>query len=97
MKRLYCLVLIGMFMAIPLFGTSAMSFASGTPVDLISGAAADNPAPMAPGYVGATSTGKFHYVTCTWAGKIRSDHRIYFNTRDEAMDAGYVPCKVCHP
>jgi hypothetical protein len=52
---------------------------------------------MATSYVGASTTGKFHYTNCTWANKIRSDHRVYFESRDEAIDAGYVPCKVCRP
>lgn len=52
---------------------------------------------LAAQYVGATTTGKFHYTSCRWANKIRSDHRVYFETRDEAIAAGYVPCKVCAP
>ena len=52
---------------------------------------------LAASYVGATTTGKFHYVSCRWADKIRPDHRAYFESREEATDAGYIPCKVCKP
>jgi methylphosphotriester-DNA--protein-cysteine methyltransferase len=56
----------------------------------------DNTA-LAATYVGASTTGKFHYESCRWAQKIRDDHRVYFESREEAIDAGYVPCKVCRP
>ncbi len=48
-------------------------------------------------YIGASTTGKFHYLDCRWAEKIRADHRVHFSTREEAINAGYVPCKVCRP
>ena len=70
-------------------------------VTIIAGLAAiminlDNTA-LAAAYVGASTTGKFHYESCRWAEKIRDDHRVYFESREEAIDAGYVPCKVCRP
>lgn len=52
---------------------------------------------LATSYVGASTTGKFHYTDCRWANKIRADHRVFFSSREEALDAGYVPCKVCRP
>lgn len=48
-------------------------------------------------YVGNSSSGKFHYTDCRWGKKIRADHRVYFETRDEAVEAGYIPCQVCQP
>lgn len=48
-------------------------------------------------YAGNTNSGKFHYTTCRSAQKIRADHRIYFDSRDEAIAAGYIPCKICRP
>jgi hypothetical protein len=70
-----------------------------TPIQSIQldGYPGDTLTPMASSYVGATTTGKFHYTSCRWAGKIRDDHRAYFDSREEAIDAGYVPCKVCRP
>ncbi|WP_434133957.1 nuclease [Sporomusa sphaeroides] len=52
---------------------------------------------MATAYIGASTTGKFHYTDCRWANKIRADHRVYFSSREEAVNAGYVACKVCKP
>lgn len=48
-------------------------------------------------YVGNTNSGQFHYASCTWAQRIAEHHRVYFESRDEAINAGYVPCKVCKP
>lgn len=56
----------------------------------------DQPA-LATAYIGASTTGKFHYTDCRWANKIRADHRVYFSSREEAVNAGYVACKVCKP
>lgn len=48
-------------------------------------------------YIGNSNTKKFHYSWCTWAKKIAPSHKVYFKTREEAVSAGYVPCKVCKP
>lgn len=49
------------------------------------------------GYIGNSNSKKFHYPWCKWAQKISSFNRVYFKTREEAINAGYVPCKVCNP
>ncbi|MBR1396361.1 MAG: hypothetical protein IJ563_02360 [Selenomonadaceae bacterium] len=48
-------------------------------------------------YVGNASSHKFHYPSCRWAKKINSNNRVTFDSRQEAVSAGYVPCKVCKP
>lgn len=48
-------------------------------------------------YIGNANTKKFHRPDCEWAAEISPSHRVYFKTRDEAIKAGYVPCKVCNP
>lgn len=48
-------------------------------------------------YVGNSSTKKFHYTYCGSAEKISEGNRAYFNSRDEAINKGYVPCKRCNP
>ncbi len=52
---------------------------------------------LASDYVGNAKTHKFHYSDCRWAKKISSSNIVYFNSRDEAVGSGYVPCKVCKP
>jgi len=40
---------------------------------------------------------KYHYPACKWAQKIKPANLVKFNTAQEAIRAGYVPCKVCKP
>lgn len=47
------------------------------------------------GYSGNTSTRKFHRATCRYAGCKNCTAK--FKTRQEAIDAGYVPGGCCKP
>ena len=48
-------------------------------------------------YVGNSRTKKFHYSDCRWAKEISPANRVTFPSREQAIKAGYVPCKVCKP
>ena len=48
-------------------------------------------------YIGNASSKKFHHPDCKWGQKIAPGNRVEFRTRDEAVEAGYVPCNVCMP
>ena len=48
-------------------------------------------------YVGNASSKKFHYPDCQQAQKINPKNRVEFSTREEAIAAGYDPCKTCRP
>lgn len=48
-------------------------------------------------YIGNSNTKKFHYTHCGHAKKISEKNRVYLNSREEAINGGYVPCKVCKP
>ena len=48
-------------------------------------------------YVGSAKSNKYHYPTCEWALKIHPDNLLTFKSVKEALDMGYVPCKVCRP
>lgn len=52
---------------------------------------------LASAYVGNAKTHKFHYADCSSVGKMNPNNRVHFNTRDEAVNAGYIPCKRCKP
>ena len=52
---------------------------------------------LASSYVGNAKTKKFHYADCSMVGKMNPANKVYMNTRDEAINAGYVPCKRCNP
>ena len=48
-------------------------------------------------YVGNSNSGKFHNPSCQWALKIASYNKVTFNSREDAINQGYEPCKVCNP
>lgn len=48
-------------------------------------------------YVASSESTKFHVPSCGSAKNINESNRIYFDTREEAIDAGYDPCKRCNP
>lgn len=52
---------------------------------------------LASQYVGNSNSGKFHYSSCRWAQKIASYNRVDYDSREDAVNDGYVPCKVCRP
>lgn len=52
---------------------------------------------LAANYVGNANSKKFHYADCSMVGKMNPSNKVYMNTRDEAINAGYVPCKRCNP
>jgi hypothetical protein len=48
-------------------------------------------------YVGNSNSKKFHISTCSYVSQMSADHRVNFSTRQAAIKAGYIPCKVCNP
>ena len=49
------------------------------------------------GYIGNSNSLKFHYADCYFVSKMNPENKAYFDTREEAIAAGYVPCKRCNP
>ncbi|GAB6274943.1 MAG: hypothetical protein STSR0004_18080 [Peptococcaceae bacterium] len=48
-------------------------------------------------YIGNSNSRKFHRPDCQWAQKIAPRNRVEFRRREEAIKAGYQPCKTCKP
>lgn len=48
-------------------------------------------------YVASSNSGKFHKPSCKWGQKISENNKITFNSRQDAINSGYVPCKSCNP
>lgn len=48
-------------------------------------------------FVGSVNSDVYHYPWCVWANKILLQNEIWFDSVEEARDAGYRPCKVCNP
>lgn len=52
---------------------------------------------LAASYVGNANSRKFHYADCSMVNKMNPNNKVFMNTREEAINAGYVPCKRCNP
>lgn len=48
-------------------------------------------------YVASKNSDKFHTSSCGHGERIKSSNRIYFSSRDEAINSGYEPCAHCNP
>ncbi len=49
----------------------------------------------ATGYIGNKNTKKFHLSSCS--GLPKEENRIKFDSRENAINAGYDPCSICKP
>lgn len=45
----------------------------------------------------SAKSNRYHLPSCRYAKKIKKEYLIIFETPEEAIDARYVPCKVCLP
>lgn len=48
-------------------------------------------------YVGSSKSNKYHRPSCIWANRIKPSNLVSFSSKEEAIKAGYAPCKVCKP
>lgn len=48
-------------------------------------------------YVGNANSGKFHVASCSSVDKMSEGNKVFFSSRDEAINQGYQPCKRCNP
>lgn len=51
--------------------------------------------PESGAYIGSAETKKFHFFFCSYLPN--PENQIPFDTRDEAIAAGYSPCGHCNP
>lgn len=55
----------------------------------------DNIVVESTGFVGNRRSGKFHHFTCTGLPAVHN--RVYYSSRQEALQAGFEPCRQCNP
>ena len=48
-------------------------------------------------YNGNKKTKKFHYASCSSVKDMKEKNMVELNTREDAIEKGYVPCKNCNP
>lgn len=53
---------------------------------------------LTPGlYAGITTMKIFGRLTCKSGMRAKKEHRVFFHTWEDAISAGYRPCKNCKP
>lgn len=48
-------------------------------------------------YVGSSMSHRFHDPACLWAKELPGERAVWFDSLDEAVEAGYEPCSTCEP
>ena len=48
-------------------------------------------------FIGNSNTGKFHTPYCSYVDKMSEGNKVFFSTRNDAINQGYIPCKICNP
>lgn len=48
-------------------------------------------------YVANANTGKFHHASCRSVRDMAEHNKVFMDDRDEIINQGYVPCKICKP
>ena len=48
-------------------------------------------------YIGNRRSYKFHHDNCRYVNSMNEENKVYIEDRDQAINSGYVPCKVCRP
>lgn len=48
-------------------------------------------------FIGNRHTGVFHYAWCSDVNKMNPENKVCFDTAQQALAAGYRPCKHCNP
>jgi methylphosphotriester-DNA--protein-cysteine methyltransferase len=57
--------------------------------------AVQTPVPVAAGYVGNKEAKIYHLPGCKLVIKIKPENKVVFATKEEAVQAGYAPDKIC--
>nr|WP_295001818.1 thermonuclease family protein [uncultured Methanobrevibacter sp.] len=48
-------------------------------------------------YIGNANSGKFHDPSCSSVSKMSDGNKVFFSSRNDAVNQGYIPCKICNP
>lgn len=57
----------------------------------------NNNTPITTTYCGNKNSKKFHKISCSALKNTKQENKIYFKTRNEYIQKGYTPCKICNP
>lgn len=53
--------------------------------------------PLFAEFLASKTSNKYHKPNCKWAKRIKPTRLIKFETVEDAVEAGYIPCRYCKP
>ena len=77
--------------------SSSKSTVSGSQTSSSKSSAASGSGSVSAPYIGNRNTMKFHHSWCSSVKQMKESNKVGFNSRTEALNQGYVPCKNCNP
>lgn len=57
----------------------------------------DNKNTQSYSYIGNKNSKKFHLPQCDGTNKMNEKNKVYFNSKQKALDSGFTPCNSCNP
>ena len=48
-------------------------------------------------YIGNANTGKFHLPSCSSVSKMSDGNKVFFSSKSDAENQGYIACQICNP
>ena len=57
----------------------------------------ENITDLSTAYIGNANSHIFHNSDCSSANTMKEENKIFFKSREEAVNGGYTPCKRCNP
>ena len=48
-------------------------------------------------YIGNKKSLRFHLPSCRAVSQMSEKNKVFFTTREEAVEGGFIPCGDCHP
>ncbi len=53
------------------------------------------PVPVATSFIGNKESKVYHTPVCKLGSKTKPENKVVFATQEEAVKAGYAPCRIC--
>lgn len=92
MRRRICLILALLLMVLFLTSCTSGSTATDTEYHEVKQSAATEAR-----YCGSVNSDVFHYTSCRYVDQILDENYVTYFSREDAVDRGKRPCKVCKP
>ena len=48
-------------------------------------------------YCGNKNSKKFHLKTCNSLKNTKAENKVFYRTKEQYIENGYIPCQICNP